>query len=258
MQEDIITYKTIIVLVAFLLFFVFEHIKPAAPRPHHNERRHLKNLLFWPLNIITSVLVVIPVSYFSAEHVLWHRPEFLSGMRGLTINIILLDLFMYIWHRSLHEIPFLWRFHEVHHLDEHLDTTTALRFHFGEVFISAFVRAVAIIFLAVPFSSVVIFETLVLVCAFFHHSNMSLPVWFEKSLSKLVITPSLHWVHHHALRKDTDSNYGTIFSFWDCLLNTRSPTARYASMPIGVETMKDKTFSALLIAPFSYRRQKGK
>ena len=55
----------------------------------------------------------------------------------LPLDILLLDLWIYWWHRANHEWPFLWRFHEVHHRDRHLDATTALRFHFGEVALSA-------------------------------------------------------------------------------------------------------------------------
>jgi sterol desaturase/sphingolipid hydroxylase (fatty acid hydroxylase superfamily) len=71
----------------------------------------------------------------------------------------------------------------------------------------------------------------------------------------VVITPSIHWVHHHAIRADTDSNYGTIFSFWDRLFRSRSATERFTDMKIGVERMRDRSFLRLLVAPFG--RQPG-
>jgi sterol desaturase/sphingolipid hydroxylase (fatty acid hydroxylase superfamily) len=64
------------------------------------------------------------------------------------------------------------------------------------------------------------------------------------------VTPSIHWVHHHALRADTDSNYGTIFSFWDPLFGSRSRRRRTPDMRIGVERQRDRPFLALLAAPF--------
>lgn len=48
-----------------------------------------------------------------------------------------MDLSFYYWHVANHRIPFLWRFHNVHHLDPDLDVSTAVRFHFGEVGLSA-------------------------------------------------------------------------------------------------------------------------
>lgn len=253
-MQELFAYKGWIVAGAFLLLFGLEHIRPAVKAGLHPVRRVIKNLSFWPINIGLSLAVILPVSYFAAQHSLWARPDWLSGLSGLAFDIILLDLFIFWWHRALHEIPFFWRFHEVHHLDEHLDTTSAIRFHFGEIFLGAFIRAVVIVLLSVPFASVVLFETLVLVFTFFHHSNITLPPRLENALSKIIITPSIHWVHHHAIRKDTDSNYGTIFSFWDRLFRTKSGTKRFLTMKIGVEGGKDTDFPRLLIKPFIRRR----
>jgi sterol desaturase/sphingolipid hydroxylase (fatty acid hydroxylase superfamily) len=147
-------------------------------------------------------------------------------------------------------IPFLWRFHEVHHLDRFLDTTSALRFHFGEVLLSALARAGVILLLGFPFVSMVVFEVLVLAAAIFHHSNLRLPAGLERALSRVVITPSIHWVHHHARRIDTDSNYGTVFSFWDPLFGTRSAKRRDLAMPIGTEGRGEEDLPALLLHPF--------
>jgi len=250
-MQDLLAYKGWIVAGAFLLLFAAEHIRPAVEASLYPFRRIIKNLSFWPINIGLSLAVILPVSYFAAQHALWARPDGLTGIPGLAFDLIALDLFLFWWHRALHETPFFWRFHEVHHLDEHLDTTSAIRFHFGEIFMAVFIRALVVILLAVPFSSVVLFETLVLIFTFFHHSNIALPPRFENALSKIIITPSIHWVHHHAIRKDTDSNYGTIFSFWDRLFRTKSLTKRFETMRIGVEGGKDIPFLKLLFKPFS-------
>jgi sterol desaturase/sphingolipid hydroxylase (fatty acid hydroxylase superfamily) len=138
----------------------------------------------------------------------------------------------------------------MHHLDRVLDTSSALRFHFGEVLLSAVARAVAIVLLGLPIVSVVVFEALVLGAAIFHHSNLGLAPGFEAVLSRLVVTPSIHWVHHHRIRRDTDSNYSTVLSLWDRLFASRSPTTRLAGMPIGVEGRDELALSQLLVAPF--------
>lgn len=245
-MQDILEYKGWIVAGAFLLLFALEHFRPAVRVKKHALRRIIKNLSFWPINIGLSLAVVLPVSYYAASISLWERP---TGI-NIFIDIIILDLFLFWWHRAAHVVPLLWRFHEVHHLDEHLDTTSAIRFHFGEVFFATFARSIVIIIFAVPFSSVLVFEILVLVFSLFHHSNIALPKYFEALLSKVMITPSIHWVHHHAIRKDTDSNYGTVFSFWDRLFHTKSTTERVVSMKIGVENKEDEGFLKLLMKPF--------
>ena len=110
-------------------------------------------------------------------------------------------LWIYWWHRANHELPFLWRFHAVHHYDELLDTSSAVRFHFGEVALSALARAGVIVLLDLPLASVVLFEGLVLMAAIFHHSDARLPPAIERPLSRVIVTPSIHWVHHHARRR---------------------------------------------------------
>ena len=135
-------------------------------------------------------------------------------------------------------------------MDQWLDVTSAVRFHFGEVILSALIRAVVIICLGISWQSVIVFEVLVLICSGFHHSNVRLPVKLEQWLSRVLITPSIHWVHHHEIQRDTDSNYGTIFSFWDRLFVSRSNNQRTAEMPIGLENYSDKTFAQLLLQPF--------
>lgn len=235
-----------------MLLFILERLRPAVATRPGRLRRTIRNLSFWPVNAGLSLAIILPVSHLAAQNTLWQRPDWLSGAAA---DIVLLDLFMFWWHRALHQTPFLWRFHEVHHLDETLDTTSAIRFHFGEIFVGGLVRALAIVLLAIPFSSVVFFETLVLVCALFHHSNIALPPRLENALSKILVTPSLHWVHHHAIRHDTDSNYGTIFSFWDRLFHTKSPTRRSHAMPIGVEGERDMSLLKLMARPFTKHKQ---
>jgi sterol desaturase/sphingolipid hydroxylase (fatty acid hydroxylase superfamily) len=109
---------------------------------------------------------------------------------------------------------------------------------------------VVIVIFDIPLASVLLFEALVLIGALFHHSDARLPPRLEAALSKVIITPSIHWVHHHKVRADTDSNYGTIFSFWDPLFRSRSLTRRWREMPIGVEGQRERPLLRLLTTPF--------
>ncbi len=254
--------KTGAVLAWFAILFAMERWLPAdrpaelaGARPAGGRSRLGRNLALWLANVVLSFLVVVPLTAGASTLAPQWRPEWWQGAQGLVIDLVLLDLLIYWWHRWNHEIPFLWRFHEVHHLDRTLDTTTALRFHFGEVALSALARAAVVVALAFPLSSVLAFETAILLAAVFHHSNLRLPAAFEIALARLIITPSLHWVHHHARRADTDSNYGTVLSFWDRLFATRSPTARRPGMPIGVEGQAERPLLDLLARPF---RPKGR
>lgn len=249
--ESLFAYKTGVVAAIAIILILLERLFPAATcRIVAKTARILKNLSFLIINSALSPLIVVPLSALASDMAPDWRPEWWSGWTGLLLDLLLLDLWIYWWHRANHEIPFLWQFHQVHHLDEFLDVTSAVRFHFGELLLSSVLRAAVIFLLAVPLSSVIIFETLVLLVTIFHHSNVKLPPSLESGMSRLVVTPSIHWVHHHALRADTDSNYATVLSVWDRMFKSRSRTRRTAAMPIGVEGRPDQTISELLLKPF--------
>lgn len=241
--------KSALVLLALVVFLVLDRVFPMA-RVVGGLARVAKNLALALANGFLGWLVVVPLSAFAAQHGLGWRPLWWSGTAGLVIDLLILDMWIYWWHRGNHVVPFLWRFHQVHHLDQFLDASSALRFHFGEVLASALVRAGVIFLLGVPLATVVIFETVLALAAMFHHSNVKLPRGLERLLSLVIVTPSIHWVHHHALRADTDSNYATVLSLWDRLFGSRSATKRTADMAIGVEGASDLTLTGLLKRPF--------
>ena len=238
--------------VAFLLvvaLFFYERYAPAVPR-EPDVARLGRNIGFLACNVVLSLAVVVPLTQLAAGCGLGWRPAWWSGAPGLTLDLLVLDLWVYGWHRANHRIAFLWRFHQVHHRDEALDVTTALRFHPGEVLISALARAPVILVLAVPLSSVVVFEALVLAAAAFHHSNWNIGPGAERILSRVIVTPGIHWVHHHDRQADTDSNYATILSVWDRLFASRSPTERSLEMTLGVEHADELPFARLAALPF--------
>ena len=250
----LLAWKGVIAGAWLLLFLAAERLEPAAPRPltGSQERfRLLANFALWAINIGLSAGFVLPVTALAARHGAAWRPGWWQGPGGLLLDLLLLDGLIYWWHRANHRVALLWRFHAVHHLDRFLDSTSALRFHFGEVAISALVRAGAILLLGFPLASILAFETVVLIATIFHHSNLRLPARLEAALARVVITPSIHWVHHRRRQADTDSNYGTIFSFWDRLFASRSPTQRDPSMPIGVEGFEELSLPGLIARPFS-------
>lgn len=254
----LLTWKAPVVVVWIAVFFLLERLRPAAREaaagagaPRGAWQRVSRNLGLWLLNVGLSPLVVLPLSLWATQFHLGWRPEWWSGGLGLLLDLLLLDFLIYWWHRANHELPLLWRFHEVHHLDRFLDTTTALRFHFGEILLSALARAAIIALFDIPIASILLFEALILLAAIFHHSNLKLPAGLERALARVIITPSIHWVHHHAVRRDTDSNYGTVLSIWDPIFGTRSPAPRDLAMPIGVEGRAERTLPQLLLRPFA-------
>ncbi len=242
------SWKGGIIAALFITFFVLERLRPVSASIG-GWPRVAKNLGVASLNFVASPLIVIPVTAFAVSHAPAWRPEIWSGVPGLVLDLLILDCWIYWWHRTNHAIPFLWRWHQVHHLDDTLDTTSAVRFHVGEVILSSLVRAAIILVLGIPLLTVVVFEILVTSASIFQHSNLRLPPRLERALSRIIVTPSIHWIHHHAIRRDTDSSYSNILSVWDRLFGTSSATIRTADLPIGLEGQRDLPLAQLLTKP---------
>lgn len=139
---------------------------------------------------------------------------------GLAVSVAGLDAVAYLWHRANHSIPLLWRFHQAHHSDPSFTTTTALRFHPGELLISLPVRLVTVVALGLPIAGVIVFEAVFAFANFFEHGNIALGRRFEQGLAWVFVTPALHRLHHSRDPSQLDTNYGTILTLWDRVLGT--------------------------------------
>ena len=147
--DSLIAWKGGLVMAWFAVLFGAERLLPAVVssvgglKGSDGRHRLARNLGLWLLNVGLSPLFVLPVSLWAVGQQFDWRPLWWSGWQGLVIDVVVLDFLIYWWHLANHRVGLLWRFHEVHHLDRTLDTTTAVRFHFGEVALSAMARAVA-------------------------------------------------------------------------------------------------------------------
>lgn len=180
-------------------------------------------------------------------------PRFLE----MILAVILLDYTLYLWHVLTHKVPFLWRFHLVHHIDLDLDASTALRFHFGELTISALWRAAQILLIGVSPTSFAAWQLLLFPEILFHHSNVKLPVSLERKLAKFIVTPRLHGIHHSIVRDETDSNWSSGLTVWDWLHGTLRTDILQKEIVIGVpayQSENDVTLPKILSLPFEKQR----
>ncbi|MBI5624365.1 MAG: sterol desaturase family protein [Elusimicrobia bacterium] len=179
--------------------------------------------------------------------------DFIPGDRWPAIAaFVLFDCWMYLWHRANHRYRLLWRFHRAHHSDTDVDATTALRFHPGEIAMSTAARLP--IYLLLGREAVVVpgYEAVLLAVTLFHHSNIVLPSGLDRFLRVLIVTPGMHRIHHSDLRVETDSNYSSVFSFWDRLFGS----FRFRGdgpLVMGLETYRAErwqTLAGMFLTPF--------
>jgi sterol desaturase/sphingolipid hydroxylase (fatty acid hydroxylase superfamily) len=174
------------------------------------------------------------------------------------LSFLLMDLTFYWWHVANHRIPFLWRFHNVHHIDPDLDVSTAFRFHFGEVAFSAAFRIVQVSAIGPSAWMFAVYELVFQMNTAFHHSNIRLPIRLERLLNLILVTPRMHGIHHSQVRTETNSNYSVVFSWWDRLHWTLGLNIPQSDLVIGIPGYSDPADNRLwndLLLPFRRQRE---
>ena len=221
------------------------------------------NFLVSGLAWVTAYLLVRPtvetlfqfnaIHHWSLLQVLGQK--FLGPLGGFVLGFLLLDLSFYYWHRVNHTLPFLWRFHGVHHLDPQLDVSTSFRFHFGEIALSCGFRVLQILLIGPTYPVFVIYEICFQSSTLFHHSNLKLPLRLERALNLLVVTPRMHSLHHSDQKSLSNSNFSVVLRWWD---NLHGSFQVFSQAPVNIGNYdlapSENRLPNLLTLPFKKRQ----
>lgn len=230
------------------------------------RRRTVARLVRWPVNAVMTALVLVigTVAVRSAAlsaagwagdarfGISYLLPE--GGLARPVAGFLLMDLTFYWWHRANHELPVLWRFHNVHHLDPDLDVSTSFRFHAGEVLYSTVFRVAQAAAIGIAPATFAAYELVFTCGTAFHHSNTRLPLWLERAVNRVFVTPRMHGIHHSDYREETNSNYSVVFMWWDLIHRTLRLNVRHVEIDIGVPGYShpdDNTLAGMMAAPFT-------
>jgi len=246
-----------------ILLLAIESWFPEATRRRRRLRHAARNLTLGSLNAALLALLATP---FLARVAVWAEENRLgllellnvSPMIGGVLAILLFDAWMYLWHRANHQFGFLWRFHRVHHCDPEMDATTAIRFHTGEILISSALRLAVIPLLGITIHQLLVYETLLLPIILFHHSNVRFPERLDRWLRPIIVTPAIHRAHHSRARTETDSNYSSVFSFWDRMAGTFRLRRDGRPVNFGLDEFDGEEWqrlSGLMVMPFPPARR---
>ena len=246
MSDFILTYEDSLRLGIFisilLLMMSAEALFPRKDRVLGRAHRWTSNLL---LIVIDGVFVrlLFPIVAVGVAVIAAEKHWGLFNMLGLPIwlefalAVIILDMMIYWQHVASHHIPFLWAMHKVHHADRDIDVTTGSRFHPIEIGLSMLYKMALVVILGAPILAVIIFEIILNGCAMFNHSNVKLPLGFDRVLRRFIVTPDMHRVHHSTIAAETNSNYGFSLSLWDRVFGsyTAQPSNGHDGMVIGLD-----------------------
>jgi sterol desaturase/sphingolipid hydroxylase (fatty acid hydroxylase superfamily) len=244
----------------FLAMALWEIFAPRRPLSLRRAARWPGNLAILVVDVL-AVRLLIPTAAvgialiaaargFGLFHLLgW--PAWLAGVLGFVV----LDLVIYGQHVVFHRVPWLWRLHRMHHADLDIDLTTGVRFHPVEILISMAIKIAVVALFGVPAAAVVAFEVVLNATSMFNHSNAALPLWLDRAVRLVMVTPDMHRVHHSVVRAETDSNFGFNLPWWDWLFRTyrAEPVAGHDAMTIGLPIFRDPgelRLDRLLTQPF--------
>jgi sterol desaturase/sphingolipid hydroxylase (fatty acid hydroxylase superfamily) len=225
------------------------------PKPLHDAR----NLAMAATSALAIRWTEVPLTALLTQLVQrrgWGLAKALSLPPALevAVSVVLLDYTLYLWHVLTHRVPFLWRFHRVHHADLDLDASTALRFHFAEMVLSVPWRCAQVAVIGASPRALSTWQTATLLAILFHHSNVELPLWIERRLCRLVMTPRMHGIHHSIVLDETNANWSTIFSWPDYLHGTDRLNLPQQAIEIGIPAHRDPSelrLPELLGMPFT-------
>lgn len=261
-MDSIMSWQIITLAIILAICFILENIFPLRKKRDQLTSRLFKNsamaLLAFPFTRFLSLPVVYLVINFTQKNN-WGLLQILEippAVENLLV-IVLLDYSLYWWHVSTHYFPILWRFHQVHHSDKDMDSTTALRFHFGELLLSTMIRCFMAIILGLSLESLMIFDVLVTGFSLFHHSNLKLHAKLDQALNLIIVTPLFHQSHHSFFQNETNSNFSTIFSFWDKIHRTVVSKFPPEQITIGVPALDGEKLSFFQLVWLPFMRLKS-
>ena len=214
-------------------------------------------------NLVPAMLLALPLAALAA---LLHRvvPDgFYDAVRALPLwvsiplGLVVADIGAYWGHRLSHEIPWLWRFHAVHHSAEHIDYMVNSRAHPIDMVVTRLFGLVPLYMLGLgsagPAGSVLpaIIAITGTLAAFFVHANVR---WRLGPIEHLVATPAFHhW--HHTRTDHINHNYAATFPWLDRLFGSHYLPAHWPDA-YGIPEPLSPSLSGQLLAPLT-RSQPG-
>ncbi len=251
-----------IFVAAFLLVAVWESFYPrrrlVMPLAQRWSRHGLVLLIgtFISASIFRLTPVAVALAFAGNRFGVLNKTVLPFALR-FVLGVLALDLTRYAVHWTLHATR-LWRIHQVHHSDPDFDVSTGARAHPLEIILNQAAIITTILLLAPPVAAVLFVELASQVQSFFSHANACLPVWLDRALRRVWVTPDMHRVHHSARVNEQFRNLAEIFSFWDRIFGTylSQPAAGHENMTIGLEEMQDaRALSVRLMLTQPFRRQ---
>ncbi len=245
------------ILAAMVVVALIETLLPLHARGRWSRAHLAPNLaltfLTFATNLLLNAALLAAIVWLESRDFGLLRLLPLPPLAAGVLAVVALDLSFYAAHVSWHKLPSLWRFHAVHHSDPTVDVTTTIRQHPVEGLLRyAALGAMACAIGPSP-AAFAVYRTASALNGLLEHSNVRAPLWLDRLLSLVTTWPHLHKVHHSRAPEQTDTNYGNLFSWWDRLFGTFTPSHQGTKIRYGLDGFDQpalQTTAALLALPF--------
>lgn len=200
---------------------------------------------------VVSFLVVAPATWI--QHQVTPNPiagelAALPLLLQFPLIVIVADGVQYGVHRAFHQVPFLWRFHAVHHSSQTLDWLAGFRLHLIDAVVTRALVLTPLIWLGFSQQALAAYLVFVSFHAVFIHANWGVNVsWLEPVL----VTPRVHHFHHASDDEAIDKNFGVHVPWFDLLFGTRHAPKGQWPKAYGLHgSQLPESYLAQLVAPF--------
>lgn len=180
--------------------------------------------------LLTPVLAVSVISAYMAllgaglPAVFGHHTADLVPHLGVwrvaVLAFVLSDLLNWIAHLAHHKLPALWQFHAVHHSQREMSALSDNRTHVVETMVTSTLVFVPAWFLGLGTGQAATLALVTIYISAFIHTNIRTNLGIARFV---FVSPQAHRVHHSIDPEHFNTNYGTVFSWWDYLFGTRHP-----------------------------------
>ena len=219
----------------------------------------MSEFLNWLLKAFVVLLLVnffAPFELFSFSNL--SVPRYLS----IVISFLFIDFTGYFTHWLFHKISILWKLHKLHHSDRAVDTITTFFHHPLEGVTNFLLNTLIFVLFDLPVPVILLYGVVATIHAPLTHFKILLPQKWNKIISRLIVTPNFHRIHHSLNMKEGNSNFGIVFSFWDKFFGTyvSKTYTQMRRIKLGISLRESPAGSSLkeyLINPFAQRYQKS-
>ena len=165
----------------------------------------------------------------------------------LVLIMLLTDLVQYWLHRAFHQIPWLWRFHAVHHSAKSMDWLAGARMHFIEIIVLRATTAIPMFSMGFDPNAIQAYIFAVYVYSGFIHSNVG---WDLSRIERFVVTPRFHHWHHGSEKEALDVNYAIHFPLLDWLFGTHLQADKRWPAHYGIVGLMPRGYMQQFLYPF--------